>query len=109
MENFLAFESKILPETYSAPSDRHNLLTVLFYTNCISKNENIFSFESFHRPLEIFFLDSVGLRYVLPSEAVASLPVVLGLQPQLLELAGGAGHGPGGEPGGGHQAHLPLP
>ena len=65
----------------------------------------IFSCESLHGSLQIFFLDSVGLRHILPPEAVTSLPVVLRLQPQLLQPAGGAGLGAGRHPGRGH--HQP--
>ena len=112
--NFLAFGSKILPPTTSAPHNgrQSKSIDIYFFFNKLYFEEeqaSYFSLESFHCPLQIFFLDSISLRHILPPQAVASLPVVLGLEPELLEPAGGAGHGPGGEPGGGHQAHLPLP
>ena len=111
--NFLAFGSKILPPTTSAPLNgrQSKSIDIYFFFNKLYFEEeqaSYFSLESFHCPLQIFFLDSISLRHILPPQPVSSLPVVLGLEPELLEPAGGAGHGAGGEPGRGQDRALAI-
>ena len=67
-------------------------MTVL--TVIINKSIFLFNFLDhalLHSPFEIFFLDSVCLRHIFASQPIAALPVVLALEPQLLEFGGGRG------------------